>query len=96
MSGSDDPGLSATNRLTAHREEGPVLEDPQELGLKLQGGIPDFVQKNRAGSSHLEIPLATGDGTCEGSFYVAKKLGFQQSVNKGGAVHGKERLIGVE
>ncbi len=57
MGGGHDTRLGRLGLLTTDRIELTLLKHTKELGLKIRGGIPDFVEEDRALPRELEVPL---------------------------------------
>ena len=50
-----------------------VFQNPQQLGLRVKGNVPDFVQKQRPVVGQLDLPgLAVPVCTRKGTGYIAK------------------------
>src|SRR5262249_13663346 len=78
-----------------------LLQHPQELGLQLEGEIPDFVQKERASVGQFKAPEALREGPREGALFVAEEFALQQARRDGAAVErdegvGAPRAEGVQ
>src|SRR5258707_6745113 len=54
---AEHPHVDLDRAVAAHRLEAAVLQDPQQLGLKLQGQLADLVEEQGAPVRHLEAPL---------------------------------------
>ena len=76
---SDCPGAAQPLHL-------PLLQDPQQLGLKSQLQVAYLVQKDAAVLRQLKFsgPVLRGPG--KSAFYVSEQLALQQSGRDGGAV----------
>lgn len=55
----DDPHIHLDGPRAAHALEGLLLKDAEDLGLRLQAHVPDFVEEQRAVVRHFE---ASGPG----------------------------------
>ena len=56
-----------------------LLEDPQQLGLQIEGQITDFVEKHRPAVRQLEAADAWCNGAGERAFLVAEEFAFEQA-----------------
>ena len=77
----DPPGLGAADPLKA-----AVLNHSQQLDLRRQGNVADFVEEQSALIGQLKAPLARGYGPGVGPLLVAEKLVFDQAFRQGAAV----------
>ncbi len=75
--------------------EGALLQDTQELDLKIGGQIPDLVEKQASSVGELEPALLDRGRPGEGPLLVAKELALQERLRKGGAVDLDERAVGA-
>src|ERR1700760_3595948 len=55
-----------------------ILEHSQEFGLKFQGKISNFVQKQRSTMRSLKTSSSLHDGAGECSFFMTEEFAFQQ------------------
>ena len=63
-----------------------LLEDAEQLGLRLQGQLADLVEEERAPVGQLEAADPPGDGAGEGALLVAEQLALDEPRGEGGAV----------
>src|SRR5206468_9186894 len=63
-----------------------VLEDPQDLRLRLQAHVPDLVEEDRPAVGLYELAELVAAGPREGSLLVAEQLRLDQVLGDGGAV----------
>src|SRR5215472_18155545 len=63
------------------------LKDSQDLGLRLERHVADFVQEECAAARELELSLLRGERSGEGSPDVTKELALDQILGYCGAVH---------
>ena len=75
--------------------EPPILEDPEQLGLKLQRQLSDFVEKNGPGTSYLEQTALEIPRVGESAGLVPEQLALEEGLRNRGAVDGNERLGGA-
>jgi hypothetical protein len=64
-----------------------LLQDAQELGLKVEGQVADLVQEQRATVGQLEASLLPREGAREGPLLVSEELALDERAGEGGAVH---------
>src|SRR5207245_5624402 len=76
---SDKPNIDASRVRAAQAFEFALLQSAQELRLDVGWDITDFIQEQRAliRKLHASDPLA--DRACEGTFFVAEQLAFEQA-----------------
>ena len=83
---------SAKRARTAAGSRGR-LKHSQQLRLRFQIGLADFVQKQRAAVGQLECALAVTIGSSEGSFDMAEEFRFQEGLRQRGAVDRHEGSV---
>ena len=76
----------------SHPLELLLLEDAQDLGLRVGAHVSDLVQEDCSLVCQLELPFPLRDGIRESSLLVAEQLAFQEGLGDCGAVHLDERL----
>jgi len=84
----DGQGTAATDPL-----EGLLLQDTQQLGLRLRGQFADLVEENGAAVREFEATLALHGGAGEGALFMTKQLALDQVLRQRGTVHADERLV---
>src|SRR5579864_3919545 len=80
------------NLVPAHSCNLTLLQDSQQIGLRLQADIADFVQKNCAALSNFELPLLAVLRAGEGAFFVTEKFAFEQRFRQGAAMDHDQRM----
>ena len=92
--GGDHADVHGDRFVAADPLERPLLEDPQQLHLRLRGDVADLVQEQRPAVRLFEPagPVPVGPG--EGPFDVAEQLAFEQRRGERRAMHGHQRLRG--
>ena len=83
---------SAKRARTAAGSHGR-LKHSQQLRLRFQITLADFVQKQRAAVSQLERSWAVAIGSGEGSFDMAEEFRFQEGLRQRGAVDRHEGSV---
>src|SRR5581483_6395049 len=68
----------------------PLLEDAEELDLRLERHLADLVQEERALASRLELAGAVAIGAREGAALVAEELALDERPGERRAVDGDE------
>ena len=86
MGGCNQSNVSANRLVSSNSLESLLLEQAQDLRLKRDGHVADFVQQNRAAAELLELSNATAIGSAEGAFLMTKQFTFQKILRDGGAV----------
>src|SRR4029077_17136990 len=66
--------------------EFPLVQDTQELSLKLKRDFTDFVEKYRSPVGELKAANALRDGAGESTFLVPEEFAFQQASGNGGTI----------
>src|SRR5262249_11440335 len=75
----------------ADRLDDLFLQRTQDLGLRLDAHVADFVEEERAARGRLELAAPIRDRAGERALDVTEELGFDQLLGDGGAVHFDER-----
>ena len=85
------PDVHLDRTRAAHAIELPVLEKPQELGLKPWLHVADLVQEDCPAVGDLELAAFLAGRPGEGALLMAKQLRFQELLRQGHTVHGHEQ-----
>ncbi len=86
--------IDANRFRSAHPLDFSLLQDAQNLGLRGQGHVADFVQEDGASVAELEFSQTLAGGPGERALFVAKQFTLDQIVGNRCAVDGDERLGG--
>jgi hypothetical protein len=86
MGGSYEPHIYLVSPAAAQAFEFLFLQYAQKFGLQRRRNIADFVEEKGTLIGQLEAAKLLRDGSGERTFFVAKKLAFQQIQWDGGAV----------
>ncbi len=89
----DDPDVHPERAGPSDPIELPLLEDPQESGLYLEGGCADLIQEDGATVGHLEASGLPRGGPRERSPLVPEELSLHEARRKSGAVHVHQYLM---
>jgi hypothetical protein len=89
----EDTDVDLDRAVAAHRLEATLLQDPEQLRLKLDGQLADLVEQERASVGHLEAARAIAVRSREGALDVTEELALQQAGGDGRAVDRRERLV---
>ena len=95
MGGGNDADIDGNTGSGADALDLAFLQDAEELGLKGEGDVADFVEKERAIVGLLESSNAQLIGPGEGAFFVTEQFAFEEVVGNGGAVDGDEGAMGA-
>ena len=79
----------------AHTLDFLFLEHAQNLDLKTQLHLADFIQKNGAPVSQFKAARPGADGMGEGALFMPEKFAFQQLFGDGPAIDGHKGLVGA-
>ena len=71
------------------------LQEAQQLGLRFERKLADFVEEDRAAVRELEAADLRVLGVGEGGALVAEQLDFEQRRRQGRAVHGHQGASGA-
>src|SRR5207245_2770216 len=93
--GGDDARVDRHRVVRADPLDLPLLQRSEELHLRLERKIADFVEKNRALVGRLEEADARGDGAGERAAGVAEKLALHEVDGDRRAVDSKKWPIGA-
>ena len=86
MGGAEDPHIGVQGLHAAEALEGPLLDDPEQLGLEGGVHLPDLVEEEGAPVRELEAPELARRGAGEGAALVAEHLRLEQPLGDAGAV----------
>src|SRR5262245_21563498 len=89
--GGDDADVHPERLAAADRFEFLLLKHAQELDLRLERQLADFIEKERSAVRQLETADPPVDGARERAFYVAEQLAFDQARRDRAAVHLHQR-----
>ena len=92
MRRGDDARFRPLGALRADGLELAILENAQQLALKVERRVADLVEKDGAAAGDGEASAPVVDGAGERAAHVAEQLGLEQSLGKRGAVDRHERL----
>ena len=84
---------TCTERLSAQALESTILEHAQELGLRDERQVADFVEEERATVGQLDASRLAIVRAGERAFLVAEDFRFEQRVRQRSAVDGLEVLV---
>src|SRR5206468_4117203 len=79
IGGCDQAGIGVNSPCASQPLEFSLLEQTQQLGLQLDGNIPDLVEEYRAAVRQLEAADALRDSACKSPCLVSEELAFQQA-----------------
>src|SRR5262245_46550511 len=85
--GCQDPDVHLDGPVPAHALELPLLQDTQDLRLRLERHVPDLVEEQCAAIGDLELALTGGRGAGEGALFVTEELALHELPRERGAVH---------
>ncbi len=95
VGGADQAHINRDFCRLAHRAHAPLLHGAQQLGLHRQGQFADLVEKQRAALRRGKEAGMIGHRSGERALAIAEKLGLQQLLGNGAAVHRNERPAGA-
>src|SRR4030095_15529592 len=87
IAGCDQTGIGVNSPCASQPLEFSLLEHTQQLGVQLDGNIPDLVEEYLAAVRQLEAADALCDGAGERAFLVTEQLAFKQACRYGRAVY---------
>ncbi len=90
----DDARVDADRLLAAYALKRLLLQDAQQLHLRVHAHVADLVEEERASVRLLKPADAARIGAGESAFLMTEKLAFQQRLRNGTTIHRDERLIG--
>nr|GEU28337.1 hypothetical protein [Tanacetum cinerariifolium] len=91
VGGADDAHVDRFGPVGAQRRDLAPLQGREQLGLRGQRHVADFVEEQRAAARGLEAPGAVGAGIGERPFAVAEQLAFERRFGQRAHVHGQQR-----
>lgn len=99
VGGGNDADVDRFFAVGTDGEDTTLLQNTEQLGLKVCGEFGDFVEEDGAAIGGTEVAEAIFGGAGEGTLNVAEEFGLGQCASNGGAVHGDEielRTLGIE
>ena len=93
VGGGDDPHVYADGLGPPDPFKFAFLQKSQQLGLKLRGNIPDFIEKHRAAVGQFHLAFFQLQGAGKRSLFMAEKLALQQFLRQSDTVDRDERLV---
>ena len=94
VAGRNDAHVHAEGLLAADGLYLVLLEDAQQLDLKMDGYLADLIEEQRAVVGDLEPSAARRRGAGEGPLHVAEEFALQQALRQGAAVQRDEAPLG--
>ena len=79
----DQPHVRRACRGLADTLVLPLLEKPEQLGLKAQRQVADLVEEQRAALGCGDLADRVADGTCEGASRMAEQVALQRVRDRG-------------
>ena len=92
IGGRDQAEVDVDRFVAAEAFEASLFEHAQQLGLRHQRHVADFVEEQRAAVGELEAARLAIVRAGEGAFFIAENFRFEQAVRERGAVDGLEVL----
>src|SRR5216110_2476004 len=92
VGGREDAHVDLQGAVAADPLELALLQDAQDLGLRLRPHVADLVEEECPAVGDLELALARRDRPCEGALLVTEELALDQLARERRAVHLDERL----
>ena len=86
VGGGDDAAVGLVAGLAADRTDFLVLQDAQQLALRVNGHFGNFIEQQRAAFGLAEKPFAVGVRAGERAFDRAEQFAFDQFAGQGGAI----------
>src|SRR5262245_16714225 len=91
MGRGDEADVDSRRARSAEAPDLARLDRPQELRLKVERHLADFVEEDRAAGRDLEESLSVPIGAGEGAAQVPEELAVEQRLRKTRAVDRDER-----
>ncbi len=95
VGGGDNPHIDGNLTGAADRANRALLQHTQQFHLHGQRHLTDFVQEDGAAACDFKQAALVLIGSGKSALQVSEEFAFQQSLGKGAAVHGYERLGGA-
>ena len=94
VGGEDEARAQRDELVRAEAAELHLLQNAEQLDLREEAEVADFIEEERAVGGLLEVAFAGADGAGECAFFVAEELGFDQGFRDGAAGDGDKGLVG--
>src|SRR4029079_4269383 len=92
IGGCDDAHVHSSRMLVADALKLALLQDSQQLRLKVQRNFANFIQEKRSAIGKLKSAGAVANRPCKRTPDVSKELAFEEFLWNRSAVHANERL----
>ena len=87
VSGTDEPYVYRDGLRVADPCYAAVLDDPEQLGLKVEGNVADLVKEEGAAVRLLEFADVVGVGIGECALHMTEEFALEQSLGQGTCIH---------
>ena len=91
--GRNHPHMDLHRPQAAHRVNGSLLQNTQQLDLHVQRQVADLVQENCSAVGQLKATHPVCHSACESAFAVAEQLALEQILGDGRAVDGHKIAV---
>ena len=93
VGGGDAAEVHLDGMRAADAGDFPFLENAQQIGLRFQADVADFIEKDRAAFGNFEASLLAVLRAGERAFFMAEKFAFQQRFRQSAAMDHHERIV---
>ena len=93
VGGGNDADIEIGGTVGSEALDLALLQNAQQLGLKVKRHLTDFVKKNGAAVGEFELAYFVCDRTGKGALRMAEEFTFQQSLRDSSAVDGDKWLV---
>lgn len=93
IGGGDEAEVDAEVVATTDAGEGFFFDEAEKFDLDGEGDFGNFVEEQGATGGTFEVAGFGGEGSGEGSFFVAEEFGFEKGFREAGAGEGDEGLL---
>ena len=93
VGGGDDAEIDLDGLVAADAHDLALLQDAQQVGLRLEADVADLVEEDRAAFGDFELALLAVLRSGECAFLVAEQFAFEQRLGERAAVNDDHGMI---
>src|SRR5678815_2748667 len=93
MRGCQNADIDRDRFIAPYALDDTLLQHAQQLGLRFDGQVANFIEKQRATMRLFEAPNAPGVRAREGTAFVPEQFALNQRLRNSGAVHSDEGFV---
>ena len=92
VGGGDAAEVHLDDLVAAHARDLALLQNAQQIGLRLQADVANFVEENRSAFGNFELAFLAVLRAGERAFLVSEEFALEQRLGQRAAVNGDQRM----